>query len=334
MKAGRPLAALGQWRDLLPGSHNQRIEETGKANMPTIVYIISGFLGSGKTTVINSIIDSAPSDIRIIVLVNEFGNISIDAKLIKANSDSIVDLSGGCVCCDMFIELISTITFVLETHKPEVILIETTGLAIPQEVARLAASPFFEGRVVLGGIITVVNAAGMDFERYPLMREQLRETDVVVLNKVDLLDAGKLKLAREKVRQSIPSACVLYETSFGRIQYGEVLAKRYHGVVTSQAKPSGKMDSTSGFSTICLVRDAPLLVDKVIPLYKKHGDKIIRSKGFLLTEKGTVELQFSTDGIQTKMADKPMQRTEIVLIVREEDRELIEGDFRRVLSER
>src|SRR4030042_2241752 len=108
--------------------------------MPTPIYVISGFLGAGKTTLINNLLESAPHRARIMVLVNEFGRISIDKKIIKADPFNIVDLSGGCICCDMVTELISSLRFALDELRADVILIESTGLAVPQEIARQALS--------------------------------------------------------------------------------------------------------------------------------------------------------------------------------------------------
>ena len=122
--------------------------------MPTPIYVISGFLGAGKTTLINNLLESAPDDARIMVLVNEFGSIAIDREIIKADPINIVDLSGGCICCGMFTELMASLWFALDDLKADVILIESTGLALPQQIARRALSPVFEGRVELGGIVT------------------------------------------------------------------------------------------------------------------------------------------------------------------------------------
>jgi G3E family GTPase len=298
--------------------------------MPALVYVISGFLGSGKTTFINSILESAPSSTRITVLVNDVSNIAIDTRLIKTDPENIVDLSGGCICCGLSLELIASMRFVLETHSPDIILIESTGLAIPREIARQAASAFFEGQVALGGIITLIDAAGMDFEKYPLILEQLQEANVVVLNKVDLVDPQKLPFVRDKIRRLMGSGTTLYETSFGRIQYYEILPKIYCGAEDSQRMESGRIDTTAGFSSICLKSRSPVRIEELIRLYKTHADKIVRSKGFVLTERGPVELQFSVDGLEVKDAVKPVDRTELVLIVRTEDRDLIDLEFKQL----
>ena len=141
--------------------------------MPTPIYVISGFLGAGKTTLINNLLEDAPDSARIMVLVNEFGSISIDKKIIEADPFNIVDLSGGCICCGMFTELMSSLRFALDELRADVILIESTGLAVPREIARQALSPFLEGRVESGGIM---EQKGSSLELSPSAEHQSPQT--------------------------------------------------------------------------------------------------------------------------------------------------------------
>ncbi len=139
--------------------------------MPTPVYVISGFLGSGKTTLINTILDTSSVDKKIMVLVNEFGRISIYRKIFKVDPNNVVDLYGGCICCGLFLELVSSLRFALDTLFADIILIESTGLAVPREIARQALSPAFEGRIEFGEIITLVDASSILTCPYPVIAE-------------------------------------------------------------------------------------------------------------------------------------------------------------------
>ena len=301
--------------------------------MPTPIYVISGFLGAGKTTLINNLLESAAHSARIMVLVNEFGRISIDKKIIKADPFNIVDLSGGCICCGMVTELIASLRFALDELRADVILIESTGLAVPQEIARQALSPVFEGRVEDGGIITVVDAGSVLIEDYPIIEAQLKEANVVVLNKIDLIDSNTLVKVRDRIKSITTLECTVFETSFGRISYNDVFARRHdrpHSTYT-ETRPR-EFDSTVGFATVCLVRSSPIDTGDLIEFYQKHRHKIIRSKGLVMTEKGGVEVQVSKSGIDVKEIQKPIQITELVLIVKEEDKEFIESEIRKVLD--
>jgi G3E family GTPase len=301
--------------------------------MPTPVYVISGFLGAGKTTLLNNLLESAHCSARIMVLVNEFGRISIDKKMIKTDPSNIVDLSGGCICCGMAIELIASLRFALDELRADVILIESTGLAVPQEIARQALSPVFEGRVEGGEIITIVDAGSVFKEDYPIIEAQLKEANVVVLNKIDLIDSKTLVEVRDRIKLITNPNCSLFETSFGRISYNDIFARQHDSphITYTKMRP-GEFDSTAGFATVCLVRSSPVNADELIEFYQKHRHEIIRSKGFVMTEKGGVEVQLSKSGIEVKEIQKPVNMTELVLIVKEEDKEFIESEIRKVFD--
>lgn len=267
------------------------------------------------------------------MLVNEFGGISIDKKIIKADPSNIVDLSGGCICCGMFTELIASIRFALDEVRADVILIESTGLAVPQEIARQALSPFFEERVECGGIITVVDAGDVLKTDYPIIEAQLKEANVVVLNKMDLIDSKMLVEARNRIKLITNPKSSLFETSFSRISYDDIFTRRYDSshITYTKTRP-GEFDSTEGFATICLVRSSPVNAHDLIEFYRKQHHKIIRSKGFVMTEKGGMEVQLSRSSIEVKEIQKPMQVTELVLIVKEEDKEFIESMIGKVFD--
>ncbi len=302
--------------------------------MPTPIYVISGFLGAGKTTLINNLLESAPESARIMVLVNEFGKISIDKKIIRADPFNIVDLSGGCICCGMVTELISSLRLALDDLRADVILIESTGLAVPQEIARQALSPAFGERVEGGGIITVVDAGSALEADYPIIKTQIKEANVIVLNKIDLIDSKTLAEVRDRIKSITNPQCILIETSFGRISYQDIFTRRYDNPHLTYTKTEpGKFDSTAGFATVCLVRSSPVKADELIEFYQKQRHKIIRSKGFVMTEKGGVEVQVSKSGIEVKEIRKPIQKTELVLIVKEGDKEFIEIKIREVLDQ-
>jgi G3E family GTPase len=303
--------------------------------MPTPVYVISGFLGSGKTTFINNILESAPVNLKIMVLVNEFGAISIDREIIKADPINIVDLSGGCICCGLFTELMASLLFALDTLKADIILIESTGLAVPQEIARQALTPAFEGRIEFGGIITLVEAKSMLSDDYPIIMKQLKEANVVILNKIDLIDSSTLAQAWKKIKSVIPAESIFFETSFARINYKEILFRRYndsHINIKYSKTNLSRFDSTAGFATVSFVRNSPLSMEMIYKLFKTHGNEIIRSKGFLVTEKGDVQLQFSENGLEIKDIQKPIKRSELVLIVREENKKFVEEKFQKAFG--
>lgn len=282
---------------------------------------------------INHLLESAPYSAKVMVLVNEFGRISIDKKIIKTDPANIVDLSGGCICCGMIIELIASLRFALDELRADVILIESTGLAVPQEIARQFLSPVFEGRLEGGWIITIVDAESVLKADYPIIEAQIKEANIVVINKIDLIDPKTLAEVRDRIKLIANHNYRLLETSFGRISYNDIFALRYdRPFITSAKTRPGGFESTEGFAAVCLVRSSPINADGLIKFYQKQRHKIIRSKGFVMTEKGGLEVQLSKSGIEVKEIQNPINMTELVLIVKEEDKEFVERKIGKIFD--
>ncbi|NRN67643.1 Cobalamin biosynthesis protein CobW [Kibdelosporangium sp. 4NS15] len=154
------------------------------------VVLLTGFLGSGKTTLLNHLLRSARGT-RIGVIVNDFGQINVDAMAVAGQVDSMVSLSNGCLCCVADTSDIDEMLGKLAGAKLDVIVIEASGLADPQTMVRkLLAST--DTRVRYGGLVTVLDAA--EFTRthaeHPELVKALRIADLLVLNKIDRAGAA------------------------------------------------------------------------------------------------------------------------------------------------
>jgi cobalamin biosynthesis protein CobW len=193
------------------------------------VTIITGFLGSGKTTLLCNLLKQSP-DLRLAILVNEFGEVSIDGALLRTasgNGAEIHDLPNGCICCtvqDGFLPIMKK----LQARKDEIdhVLIETSGLALPTPVIQALNWPEVRNDFQLDAVITVVDtpqlldgklergsetpglegAAPLDHENAVdfILNQQLENADVVVLNKVDELHEDQLLEAEKLVRAKSP----------------------------------------------------------------------------------------------------------------------------------
>lgn len=166
------------------------------------VTILSGFLGAGKTTLLNRILNGSHG-LRVAVLVNDFGAINIDTELIVGVEDNAISLANGCVCCQIRDDLIETIEEVIgRPEEPEYILLEASGVADPSGIAMTFVQPAFRDRIRLDSIISVVDAEQVFANpEYPALQElkmrQIGFSDMVVLNKVDLVDAEQLQKVRD-----------------------------------------------------------------------------------------------------------------------------------------
>jgi G3E family GTPase len=156
--------------------------------------LIGGYLGAGKTTLVNHLLRHAGGR-RLAVLVNDFGEVSIDADLIVGAADGVLSLAGGCVCCSFGSDLVGTLAEVLRRDpRPDAVLIETSGVGIPSAVARaarLVPGLRLEATVVVADAPTVQARAA---DRYvgDTVRQQLDDADLLLLNQTDRVDAATL----------------------------------------------------------------------------------------------------------------------------------------------
>lgn len=175
------------------------------------VTVLTGFLGSGKTTLLNYIL-SANHGLRVGVIINEFGEISIDHKLITGQRDDVIELANGCVCCTMRGDLLRAIQQVLSSQNDvEYILIETTGLADPLPIAQSLLRPELQGLLHLDSIVTLVDAAHFDenLDHAEIAYNQMVYGDILLINKADLVDEQTLDLIEKGIRTINPDARIL-----------------------------------------------------------------------------------------------------------------------------
>src|SRR5579885_1637412 len=152
------------------------------------IIIVSGYLGAGKTTFLRRIIENLDKiRKKIAIIMNEFGEIAIDAQIIKGKAIDIIELQGGCVCCSLTGEFEYAIKELKQKVKPEYIIVETTGIAEPD--ALLLNLENIE-EVILDNIITIVDCDSMI--RFPEIgytgRVQVEMADFILLNKIDLVN--------------------------------------------------------------------------------------------------------------------------------------------------
>ena len=169
--------------------------------VPVPILLVTGFLGVGKTTVVNHLLAHAEGR-RIAAVVNDFGAVNIDAELIAGASDGVVSLSNGCICCSLEGDLLRTLAGLLRRDpRPEFIVIETSGIADPSDIVRNLMDPLIWREAPLETVLCVVDATTTEEAlNDALLRSQLRAADVVALSKVDLVDAAGRAQLRDVVR--------------------------------------------------------------------------------------------------------------------------------------
>jgi len=209
--------------------------------------VITGFLGAGKSTVIRRLLESANGK-RIALIINEFGDVGVDGEVLKScgqdacGEDDIVELANGCICCTVADDFIPTMTKLLEREQPpDHIVIETSGLALPQPLVKAFNWPEIRNRVTVDGVVTVVDSAAVSEGRFAhdehavqaqreadealdhespleeLFEDQLACADMILLNKTDLLGTPALDRIEAALKGEVRGG-----VSFLRVQNGEV----------------------------------------------------------------------------------------------------------------
>ncbi|HVO94750.1 MAG TPA: GTP-binding protein, partial [Terriglobales bacterium] len=173
------------------------------------VTVLTGYLGSGKTTLLNRILTETHGK-RFAVIVNEFGEVGIDNDLIVDADEEIFEMNNGCICCTVRGDLIRIIAGLMRRSRAfDGIVVETTGLADPAPVEQtFFVDDEVRRKTKLDAIIAVTDAkhALEQIDRAPEAQEQLAFADVVLLNKVDLVDESGLATVERRIRKINPYA--------------------------------------------------------------------------------------------------------------------------------
>jgi G3E family GTPase len=287
--------------------------------MPVPVLLVTGFLGAGKTTVVNRLLANADGR-RIAAVVNDFGAINIDAELIAGASDGVVSLSNGCICCSLEGDLLRTLATLLRREpKPDYIVIETSGVADPSDIVRNLMDPVILREAPLETVLCVMDAAtppsALDDA---LHRSQLRVADIVALSKLDLADEGAGARMREAIRtQRVPAVVV-------DAKHGEIPAALLFPAGADRAptprEPGPKRPAEERFETLSWTSEKPISLPRLQQAIGKLAPKLARAKGLFETVEQpgrTMAFQFAGGRATLAPGEAPaadVPRTRIVFI--------------------
>lgn len=279
--------------------------------------VIGGYLGAGKTTLLNRLL-ADPDSPRLAVIVNDFGALNIDESLIASRDGSAVSLTNGCVCCSLSDALADGLGELLNrTPRPEHIVLEASGIAEPRRVGQYG---LLTQGVRLAAVVTVADAEMIDVQAKdkfvgPLVQNQLRDGDLLVLSKTDLVSLSRLSQVKDWLAGIAPDARVMKTGQEGLSSFmllGE-------GVMPVADHPLS--EATVIFGSWSYVSDRVFDVEKVSALLGRLPVSIVRAKGFVKTHEGfqVVHLagrRVTLEPVTEKLSDP---RTRLVFIAAGEE---------------
>ena len=281
-RAGTGREPLG-WPGMVAPSRLRRyLALVPSTRVPAIV--LSGFLGSGKTTLLNHLLREAGGR-RVAVVVNEFGEVGIDGARV-AGSEQFVELDNGCLCCALNEDLKRILGELRDRGGFEHLVLETTGLADPLPVAWTFSRPGLADFYRVDAIVTVVDAAHLDraLEEAPEAALQIERADLLVLNKLDLVEDGGAS-ARNRVETMNPRAPVLTATR-GRVDWDILLDTEVPSQGGSRDSPLEHVehDHRPSFESVSFETDAVLSEDALEDLFYELPRSVYRVKGLIETD--------------------------------------------------
>lgn len=189
--------------------------------MKTKVHLFSGFLGTGKTTAIRSLIAQKPNSEQWLIIVNEFGEIGIDGAVLSDNGIPVAEMAGGCLCCTAGSALGETILAMLQKQPADRILIESSGLAHAAGVIDELKVPELADKIEVAAVLTLVDPrqfVNPDFASHALYKDQVGVCDVLVASKLDLCTEAEIAQFRFQAAQLFPAKSLIVEVENAQME--------------------------------------------------------------------------------------------------------------------
>ncbi|MGG3800004.1 CobW family GTP-binding protein [Metabacillus fastidiosus] len=286
------------------------------------VYVISGFLGSGKTTVLVKMIQKFKEQGRKLgIILNELGDECVESHLFRG--EKIYELLNGCICCSIQEDLRKTLDiFMTQNNTVDVLLIEGTGVADPIEIANTLLHPFYIDKFKLKSIISLVDASHY-FEyqsifsstkeiRY-LLRDQIISADCIILNKTDLITEKEKEKIYVKLKKIADSKAIITFASYGNIEFNILVEKRDLAVKFPSESSYKKHHHISTLK----IENIPNIQKSDLAKWLNGITNLIRAKGivFDIENSSYMEIQFAANQLKVnKDLNTDYNKSVIILI--------------------
>jgi cobalamin biosynthesis protein CobW len=290
--------------------------------------VITGFLGAGKTTLIRNLLNRIEGR-RIALVINEFGDVGVDGKILRGcgeiacREDDIIELANGCICCTVAEDFIPTMKKLLDRPQPpDHIIIETSGLALPQPLVRAFNWPEIKSKVTVDGVVTVVDAKAVSEGRFAddenaveaqrladptldhenpieeLFEDQLNCADLVLLNKTDLLQPEESQAIASQIRNQLRKGVNLIQVQNGCVDpavllgLGSAAEGDTHNRLSHHEMEGEEQHDHDDFVTFVVELDESpskeALLTRISDALSKHD--VLRLKGFAAVKGSSARL--------------------------------------------
>ncbi|MDA0709115.1 MAG: GTP-binding protein [bacterium] len=278
------------------------------------VHIVSGFLGSGKTTLMNHILNAGLRNLKPAILVNDFGKIALDGDLIHRPGYAMKELASGCVCCSLKGPMTEALAGFARNESPDVILMETTGVAIPAEIGGVFRMADLRTLVHLGNVICVVDASSfLKYEtHFSIMSKQVQQANTIVLNKMDLVQTEARHATRRRIDFLSQPDCLTSETDHCKLDPEIIFEKR--PVYFPTFFTLGHDNLHDDMQSLFFESDAVLSLAKLHLFLKGLPPHVIRAKGIVNTEDGPKLIQLTLSGYEVTHWEEAIDRSRLIFI--------------------
>ncbi|OAJ60191.1 CobW family GTP-binding protein [Paraburkholderia ginsengiterrae] len=253
---------------------------------PIALVVLGGYLGAGKTTLLNHVLLNAGQR-RVAVLVNDFGDINIDASLIRERTDDVINLENGCICCSVGGRLVDALVKIgARPERPELLIIEASGVSDPVKIAQIG---LLDRAFRLCGIIVAVDAERIgqtlqDPYVGDIVRRQIAGATALVLNKTDLVSENEKTAAKEAVAAQASTA-ILLESNNGAIPleliFDASVVPRQRTGGAGLTNAAGQLSNHSGITSFSYRSDFRLDKKKLKDAFRNMSVALLRAKGIV-----------------------------------------------------
>ncbi|MCH7866821.1 MAG: GTP-binding protein [Myxococcales bacterium] len=283
--------------------------------------VVSGFLGSGKTSLVQHLLANAQQlGLRVAIVSNELGELGVDRAMLGASGEAFVEIEGGCVCCELSDDLIETLEMLHKQVNPDRIVIETSGVALPFDTQlnfwRKPVSAWIGDDMAIVVVNAEQIAEGRDLEG--TFRDQVSSADLLVLNKIDLIEASDLPDVEARLREIEPDAPIVRAVR-GQIEPELLFPPDATAVDRNGTPPESRPHHHEEFST--RIWEVPSGTRESQIEEELAGKGNLRAKGFVETERGLRLIQLVGRRIEWTDVEFPPDSRQIgrVVLIRRAD---------------